>query len=141
MAHGNFHGRTISIVSFSDDPVARGGFGPFTPGFRLVPYGDAAAIADAIDETTVAVLLEPVQGEAGVVVPPDDYLPRVRELCTRQQVLLICDEIQSGLGRTGRTFASEHWDVVRTSTRWGRPWVAGSCRSRPSSRTATCWGC
>ncbi len=112
VAHGNFHGRTISIVSFSDDPVARGGFGPFTPGFRLVPYGDAQAVEDAIDETTVAVLLEPVQGEAGVVVPPPDFLPRVREVCTRERVLLVCDEIQSGLGRTGHTFASEHWGVV-----------------------------
>jgi len=112
VASGNFHGRTISIVSFSDDPVARGGFGPFTPGFRTVPYGDAAAIADAIDGTTVAVLIEPIQGEAGVIVPPADYLPAVRELCTANDVLMICDEIQSGLGRTGRTFASDHWDVV-----------------------------
>ncbi|MEO5834461.1 MAG: ornithine--oxo-acid transaminase [Nakamurella sp.] len=111
VANGNFHGRTISIVSFSDDPQARGGFGPFTPGFRRVPYGDATAIADAIDENTVAVLLEPIQGEAGVVVPPADYLPAVRDLCTDRKVLLICDEIQSGLGRTGYTFASEHWSV------------------------------
>ena len=111
VASGNFHGRTITIVSFSDDPQARGGFGPFTPGFRTVPYGDAQAIADAIDEHTVAVLLEPIQGEAGVLVPPADYLPTVRDLCTRENVLLICDEIQSGLGRTGYTFASQHWDV------------------------------
>lgn len=112
VAHGNFHGRTTTIVSFSDDPDARGGFGPFTPGFRAVPYGDAGAIADAIDETTVAVLIEPVQGESGVVVPPEDYLPAVRRTCSARDVLLICDEIQSGLGRVGTTFASELWGVV-----------------------------
>lgn len=111
VASGNFHGRTISIVSFSDDPDARTGFGPFTPGFVRVPYGDADAMAAAIDATTVAVLVEPIQGEAGIIVPPDDYLPRVRALCTERNVLMIADEIQSGLGRTGKTFAVEHWDV------------------------------
>ncbi|MGO1316245.1 MAG: ornithine--oxo-acid transaminase [Cellulomonadaceae bacterium] len=110
--HGNFHGRTTTIISFSDDPDARDGFGPYTPGFRSVPYGDAAAVAAAIDETTVAVLVEPIQGESGVVVPPDDFLPAVRRTCTDRDVLLICDEIQSGLGRVGRTFASDLWDVV-----------------------------
>jgi ornithine--oxo-acid transaminase len=112
VAHNNFHGRTISIVSFSSDAAARGGFGPFTPGFRSVPFGDAAAVARAIDENTVAVLLEPIQGEAGIIVPPDDYLPMVRALCSEHDVLLIADEIQSGLARTGRTFACEHWGVV-----------------------------
>ncbi|KNA90888.1 ornithine--oxo-acid aminotransferase [Gordonia jacobaea] len=112
VAGGNFHGRTISIVSFSDDEDARGGFGPFTPGFTRVPFGDAAALADAIDDTTVAVLIEPIQGEAGIIVPPDDYLPEVRRLCTENNVLMIADEIQSGLGRTGTTFACEHWGVV-----------------------------
>ncbi|MCR5978721.1 ornithine--oxo-acid transaminase [Gordonia jinghuaiqii] len=112
VAGGNFHGRTTTIISFSDDPDARNGFGPYTPGFVRVPFGDAAALASAVDENTVAVLLEPIQGEAGIIVPPDDYLPRVRELCTRRNVLLIADEIQSGLGRTGRTFAVEHWGVV-----------------------------
>ncbi|MDY6810154.1 MAG: aminotransferase class III-fold pyridoxal phosphate-dependent enzyme, partial [Actinomycetota bacterium] len=111
VAGGNFHGRTISIVSFSDDPDARAGFGPYTPGFVQVPYGDADAVAAAIDEETVAVLLEPIQGEAGIVVPPDDYLPRVRALCTNHNVLMIADEIQSGLGRTGTTFACAHWGV------------------------------
>jgi ornithine--oxo-acid transaminase len=111
VAHNNFHGRTISIVSFSSDPSARGGFGPFTPGFRSVPFGDAASLAQAIDDDTVAVLIEPIQGEAGVVVPPDDYLPAVRALCSEHNVLMIADEIQSGLGRTGRTFACEHWAV------------------------------
>ena len=112
VAENNFHGRTISIVSFSSDPMARGGFGPFTPGFRSVPYGDAAALARAIDDDTVAVLLEPIQGEAGVIVPPDDYLPAVRALCSEHNVLLIADEIQSGLGRTGYTFACDRWGVT-----------------------------
>lgn len=112
VAENNFHGRTISIVSFSSDPVARGGFGPYTPGFRKVPFGDADAVAAAIDENTVAVLLEPIQGEAGIIVPPDDFLPRVREICTANNVLMIADEIQSGLARTGYTFACQHWGVV-----------------------------
>ncbi len=112
VADNNFHGRTISIVSFSSDPTARDGFGPFTPGFRSVPFGDAAALARAIDDDTVAVLLEPIQGEAGIVVPPDDYLPTVRALCSEHNVLMIADEIQSGLARTGRTFACDHWGVV-----------------------------
>jgi ornithine--oxo-acid transaminase len=112
VADNNFHGRTISIVSFSSDPAARTGFGPFTPGFRSVPFGDVDALADAIDEHTVAVLLEPIQGEAGVIVPPDHYLPAVREICTARNVLMIADEIQSGLARTGRTFACDHWNVL-----------------------------
>ena len=116
VARGNFHGRTTTIVSFSDDETARRGFGPYTPGFRLVPFGPddphAEALAAAIDENTVAVLLEPIQGEAGIVVPPDDYLPRVRALCTERNVLMIADEIQSGLARTGRTFACDHWGVI-----------------------------
>ncbi len=112
VARNNFHGRTTTIISFSDDPAARNGFGPYTPGFRSVPFGDADAVAAAIDEHTVAVLLEPIQGEAGIIVPPDDFLPRVRRLCTERDVLLIADEIQSGLARTGRTFACDHWGVV-----------------------------
>ncbi|WP_129666995.1 ornithine--oxo-acid transaminase [Phytoactinopolyspora endophytica] len=112
VADGNFHGRTISIVSFSTDPVARTHFGPFTPGFTVVPYGDAPSLADAIDETTVAVLIEPIQGEAGVLVPPEGYLSQVRQLCDARQLLFIADEIQSGLGRTGATFACDHEDVV-----------------------------
>ena len=112
VAENNFHGRTISIVSFSSDETARGGFGPFTPGFRAVPFGDADALAAAIDDNTVAVLLEPIQGEAGIIVPPEDYLPRVREICTRSNVLMIADEIQSGLARTGYTFACDRWGVV-----------------------------
>ncbi|MEU9485007.1 ornithine--oxo-acid transaminase [Streptomyces decoyicus] len=112
VADGNFHGRTTTIVSFSDDPDARRGFGPFTPGFRSVPYGDAAALEAAVDDRTVAVLLEPIQGEAGVNIPPHGYLPAVRALCTRRRALFIADEIQSGLGRTGTTFACEVEGVV-----------------------------
>jgi ornithine--oxo-acid transaminase len=107
VAANNFHGRTTTIVSFSTDPLAREGFGPFTPGFRIVPYGDADAIREAIDDETVAVLLEPIQGEAGVIIPPDGYLAAVRQHCTDTDVLFIADEIQSGLGRTGTTFACD----------------------------------
>ena len=107
VADGNFHGRTTTIVSFSTDEGARAGFGPFTPGFTIVPYGDAAALRAAVTPHTVAVLIEPIQGEGGVVIPPADYLPAVRALCTEQNVLFIADEIQSGLGRTGTTFACE----------------------------------
>jgi len=109
---GNFHGRTTTIVSFSTDSVATSGYAPYTPGFRLVPYGDYEALEAAIDETTVAVLLEPIQGEAGVVIPPAGYLQHVRSLCNRSQVLMVADEIQSGLARSGRTFACDHEDVV-----------------------------
>ena len=109
---GNFHGRTTTIVSFSTDAEARSDYGPFTPGFRVVPYGDVAAIADAVDDTTVAVLLEPIQGEAGVVIPPDGFLRQVRALCDAHDVLMVADEVQSGLARTGRTFACDHEEVV-----------------------------
>jgi len=112
VAENNFHGRTTTIVSFSTDPDARDDFGPYTPGFRIVPYGDLAALTEAIDENTVAVLLEPIQGEAGVLVPPAGYFAGVRTVCTERNVLLMADEIQSGLGRTGRTFAIEHEAVV-----------------------------
>ncbi|MCM3697035.1 ornithine--oxo-acid transaminase [Microbacterium oleivorans] len=112
VAAGNFHGRTTTIVGFSDDPQARDGFGPFAPGFEIVPYGDAAALTAAIDESTAAVLIEPIQGEAGVVIPPDGYLRAVREACTAANVLFIADEIQSGLGRVGTTFACEREGVV-----------------------------
>jgi ornithine--oxo-acid transaminase len=108
---GNFHGRTTTIVSFSTDPDARASFGPYTPGFRVVPYGDAGALAAAMDPNVVGVLIEPIQGEAGVVVPPPGYLAAVRDLCTAHGALMIADEIQSGLGRTGATFACEHEGV------------------------------
>ena len=107
VAEGNFHGRTTTIVSFSTDPLARDGFGPFTPGFRTVPYGDAAALDAAMDDTVVAVLIEPIQGEAGVIVPPVGYLAAVRAACDRHGALFVADEIQSGLGRVGTTFACE----------------------------------
>ncbi|MER7205669.1 ornithine--oxo-acid transaminase [Streptosporangium sp. NPDC000239] len=108
----NFHGRTTTIVSFSTDPDAHDGFGPYTPGFRIVKYGSIEAIREAVGPNTVAVLLEPIQGEAGVLVPPDGYLTQVRELCSAENILMIADEIQSGLGRTGETFACEHEGVV-----------------------------
>jgi ornithine--oxo-acid transaminase len=112
VAGGNFHGRTLTIISFSDDPEATADYGPFTPGFVRVGFGDFAALEQAVDDNTVAVLIEPIQGEGGVVVPPEAYLPQVRRLCTERRVLMIADEIQSGLGRTGKTFACEHSDVV-----------------------------
>ncbi|MFF7312432.1 ornithine--oxo-acid transaminase [Streptomyces sp. NPDC008137] len=112
VAADNFHGRTTTIVSFSTDETARQGFGPFTPGFRVVPYNDLAALEAAVDETTAAVLIEPIQGEAGVIIPDDGYLAGVRELTRRQGCLFIADEIQSGLGRTGGTLAVEHESVV-----------------------------
>ncbi|MFE0376044.1 ornithine--oxo-acid transaminase [Streptomyces inhibens] len=112
VAGGNFHGRTTTVVSFSDDPDARDGFGPYTPGFDVVPFGDEAALEAAVDDRTVAVLLEPIQGEAGVLVPPAGYLAAVRRITAERGALFIADEIQSGLGRTGRTFACEHEGVV-----------------------------
>jgi ornithine--oxo-acid transaminase len=109
---GNFHGRTVSIVSFSTEPSYRDDFGPFTPGFTVVPYGDASAVERAITPNTAAVMLEPIQGEAGVVVPPEGYLRKVADVCKKNNVLFIADEIQTGLGRTGKLFASEY-DSVR----------------------------
>jgi len=109
---GNFHGRTTTIISFSTDEDARASYGPYTPGFRIVPYADADALRAAMDPNVVAVLIEPIQGEAGVVVPPSGFLASVREICSANNVLMIADEIQSGLGRTGTTFACEYDDVV-----------------------------
>jgi len=118
VGENNFHGRTISIVSFSSDQEAY--FGPYTPGFRPVEFGNIKELEQAVDENTVGVLLEPVQGEAGIIIPPDDYLPAVREICTQNNVKLVIDEIQSGFGRTGKTFASEHWDVVPDAYIFGK---------------------
>jgi ornithine--oxo-acid transaminase len=112
VAGGNFHGRTTTIVSFSDDSQARDDFGPFTAGFVTVPYGDASAIEAAVDANTAAVLIEPIQGEAGVIIPPEGYLRAVREICDRHGVLFIADEIQSGLARVGTTFACDREGVV-----------------------------
>jgi len=108
VADGNFHGRTTSIISFSTEPDYREGFGPFTPGFRAVPFGDLAAVERAITPHTAAVLIEPIQGEAGVIVPPAGFLAGLRRICDAHRVLLILDEVQSGLGRTGAWFAFEH---------------------------------
>ncbi|MCW2789406.1 MAG: rocD [Aeromicrobium sp.] len=111
VAAGNFHGRTTTIVSFSDDPAAHDNYGPFTPGFVTVPYGDLQAISDAITPNTAAILMEPIQGEAGVIVPPAGFFAGVRQLCDDNNVLLVADEIQSGLARTGKLFALDHDDV------------------------------
>ena len=111
VANGNFHGRTISIVTFSSEPLYRDDFGPYTPGFVSVPYGDEQAIQAAITPNTAAVMLEPIQGEGGVIIPPAGYLKKVAEICRRENVLFIADEIQTGLGRTGKLFAAEHENV------------------------------
>ncbi|HEC23514.1 MAG TPA: ornithine--oxo-acid transaminase [Chloroflexi bacterium] len=111
VAEGNFHGRTTTIISFSTEPQYKNDFGPYTPGFVTVPYGDADAIEAAITPSTAAVLIEPVQGEAGVVVPPEGYLRRIREICDQHDVLFIADEIQTGLGRTGKLLACDHEGV------------------------------
>ncbi|MDP9810644.1 ornithine--oxo-acid transaminase [Rhizobium tibeticum] len=121
----NFHGRTLSIISFSTDPDARTGFGPYTPGFRTVPFGDADAFAAAINENTVAALIEPIQGEAGVIIPQTGYFKRVRELCTDNKVTLILDEIQTGLGRTGKLLAEEHEGVEADVTLIGKALSGG----------------
>jgi len=121
----NFHGRTLSIISFSTDPDARTGFGPYTPGFRIVPFGDAEAFAAAINANTVAALIEPIQGEAGVIIPPAGYFTRVRELCTANNVTLILDEIQTGLGRTGKLLAEEHEGIEADVTLIGKALSGG----------------
>jgi ornithine--oxo-acid transaminase len=112
VSDGNFHGRTTTIVSFSSDDAARDGFGPYTPGFVSIPFGDSAALEAAIGDDTVAFLLEPIQGEAGVILPPDGWLRDVRRICSDNNVLMVADEIQSGLGRTGATFACDLEDVT-----------------------------
>ena len=116
----NFHGRTLAIIGFSTDPVSRDGFGPFAPGFKIVPYGDAAALEAAITPNTAAFLIEPIQGEAGVIIPPAGYLRRARELATQHNVILILDEIQTGLGRTGKLLAEEHEGVEADLTLIGK---------------------
>jgi ornithine--oxo-acid transaminase len=125
VCENNFHGRTISIVSFSTDPDARKGFGPFTPGFTVIPYGDATAFEAAITPKTVAFLLEPIQGEAGVIIPPEGYLKKIRKICTEQNVTLILDEIQTGLGRTGKLLAEEHEGIEADLTLIGKALSGG----------------
>jgi ornithine--oxo-acid transaminase len=121
----NFHGRTLSIIGFSTDDNARENFGPFTPGFTVIPFGDADALDAAITPNTVAFLAEPVQGEAGVIIPPKGYLRRVREICTQKNVLMILDEIQTGLGRTGKLLAEEHEGVQADLTLIGKALSGG----------------
>ena len=121
----NFHGRTVAIVGFSTDPQSRGGFGPFPAGFRTVPFGDADALESAITPNTVAFLVEPIQGEAGVIIPPAGYLKRARDLCTRHNGILILDEIQTGLGRTGKLLAEEHEGIEADLTLIGKALSGG----------------
>jgi ornithine--oxo-acid transaminase len=125
VAADNFHGRTVAIVGFSTDPQSRGGFGPFAPGFKVVPYGDAKALEAAITPNTVAFLVEPIQGEAGVIIPPAGYLKTARELCTKHNVILILDEIQTGLGRTGKLLAEQHEGVEADLTLIGKALSGG----------------
>ena len=124
-AAGNFHGRTVSIISFSTEPSYRDDFGPFTPGFVNVPYGDVEAIETAITPNTAAVLLEPIQGEGGVIIPPAGYFKQVAEICEKHNVLLMADEIQTGLGRTGRLFAAQHDEVRPDVTIIGKAMAGG----------------
>lgn len=125
VAAENFHGRTLAIVGFSTDPHSREHFGPFAPGFRIVSYGDAEALEAAINENTVAFLVEPIQGEAGVIIPPAGYLRKARDLCSRNRVILILDEIQTGLGRTGKLLAEEHEGIEADLTLVGKALSGG----------------
>src|SRR3981189_782457 len=121
----NFHGRTLGIIGFSTDPAARDHFGPFAPGFKIIPFGDAEALEEAITPNTVAFLVEPIQGEAGVIIPPAGYFPRVREICTAHDVMLILDEIQTGLGRTGKLLAEQHDGIEADVTLLGKALSGG----------------
>ncbi len=125
VCENGFHGRTIAIVGFSTDPAARQGFGPFAPGFPIVAFGDADALEAAITPNTVAFLVEPIQGEAGVIIPPEGYLKRIREICSRHNIMLVLDEIQTGLGRTGKLFAEEHEGIEADLTLVGKALSGG----------------
>ena len=125
VCENNFHGRTLTIISFSSEPAYREGYAPFTPGFKIIPFGDAQALEQAITPNTVAFLVEPIQGEGGVIVPPPGYLKSVREICTQQNVILILDEIQTGLGRTGKLFAEEHEGIQSDLTLVGKALSGG----------------
>ena len=126
VCNDNFHGRTLTIIGFSTEEKYKDGFGPFTPGFKAVPFGDAKALEDAITENTVAFMVEPIQGEAGVIVPPEGYLKDVRRICSDNRVALVFDEIQTGLGRTGKFFAEEHEGVESDVTLIGKA-LSGGC--------------
>ncbi|MGB5749514.1 MAG: ornithine--oxo-acid transaminase, partial [Desulfobacterales bacterium] len=121
----NFHGRTLTITSFSSDENSRKNFGPFTPGFKSIPFGDTDALENAITQNTAAFMVEPIQGEAGVIIPPDGYLKKVREICTNNSVVLILDEIQTGLGRTGKLLAEEHEGIQSDLTVIGKALSGG----------------
>ena len=125
VCENNFHGRTITIVGFSTDENSRSGFGPFTPGFKIIPFGDAEALEAAITPNTVGFLVEPIQGEAGVIIPPTGYLKKIRDICTREKVVLILDEIQTGLGRTGKLLAEEHEGIEADLTLIGKALSGG----------------
>ncbi|UGA48783.1 ornithine--oxo-acid transaminase [Bradyrhizobium quebecense] len=125
VCENNFHGRTLGIVGFSTDPGSRDHFGPFAPGFKIIPFGDAAALEQAITANTAAFLVEPVQGEAGVIIPPPGYFARVRELCTALNVMLVLDEIQTGLGRTGKLLAEQHEGIEADVTLLGKALSGG----------------
>ncbi len=125
VCNDNFHGRTLSIIGFSTDENARTNFGPFTPGFKTIPFGDADALEQAIGPNTVAFMVEPIQGEAGVIIPPEGYLQKVRKICTQKNVLLILDEIQTGLGRTGKLLAEEHDGIQADLTLIGKALSGG----------------
>ncbi len=125
VCENNFHGRTITIVGFSTDEGARAGFGPFTPGFKIVPFGDAEALEAAVTPHTVALLIEPIQGEAGVIIPPEGYLKKARSICDKNNMVMILDEIQTGLGRTGKLFAEEHEGIEADLTLIGKALSGG----------------
>jgi ornithine--oxo-acid transaminase len=125
VCENNFHGRTIAIVGFSTDETSRAGFGPFAPGFKVIPFGDADALEAAITPNTVGFLVEPIQGEAGVIIPPDGYLKKAREICERHDVMLVLDEIQTGLGRTGKLLAEEHEGIEADLTLIGKALSGG----------------
>ena len=126
VCENNFHGRTLTIIGFSTEDQYKDGFGPFTPGFKAIPFGDAKALEDAINENTVAFMVEPIQGEAGVIIPPEGYLRKIREICTNKNVVLVFDEIQTGLGRTGKLLAEEHEAVESDVTLIGKA-LSGGC--------------
>ena len=126
VCENNFHGRTLTIISFSTEEQYKDGFGPFTPGFKAIPFGDAEALENAVTENTVAFMVEPIQGEAGVIVPPAGYLKKVRAICTKKNIALVLDEIQTGLGRTGKLFAEEHEGIVSDVTLIGKA-LSGGC--------------